>query len=254
MKKVFLFSGQGAQYPGMMKYLFDNFVSNRKVIEVANRVTGKDIGKLMFDGPQDDLNQTENTQPCVLAADIMAYEALKECGYSPDAVAGFSLGEYAALYASGVFDLETVFKIIVVRANAMKNACIGINGSMAAILGCTKEKVEELCSKANGYVVPVNFNCTGQIAISGEDAAVDEVIMLCKEEKIRAVKLQVSVPCHCKFMIPASQELEKLFTNVNFKEPVLPIYMNVDGMSESNTKAIKQKLVKQIKEPVQWIK
>ena len=183
----------------------------------------------------------------------MAFEALKELGYVPDAVAGFSLGEYGALYAAGVLDLESVLKIIDIRANAMKNAAKGVNGSMAAIMGCEPSKVFELCDKANGYVVPVNFNCVGQISISGENEAVDEVLALCKEEKIRAVKLQVSVPCHCKFMNSASEVIKAAFNGFAFNNPSLPLFMNVDGERESDANLIKEKLVRQIKEPVQWI-
>ena len=166
MKKAFIFSGQGAQYPGMMKYFYDSFDNCKKVIDVANRVLNNDIGALMFGDNYEQLNMTINTQPCVLAADIMAFEALKHFGVYPDAVAGFSLGEYAALYAAGVFDLETVFRIVEQRAKAMSESSKEVDGSMAAIMGLSEEEVFDLCKKTKKYVVPVNFNCIGQISIS----------------------------------------------------------------------------------------
>lgn len=249
---VFQFSGQGAQYPGMMKYFYDTFSSAKRVLDTADEVLGRKLSKLIFNGTREDLSETTNTQPAVLAADLMALAVAEECGLYPDAVAGFSLGEYAALAAAGVLDLETVFGIVQKRAEAMKNAAPEGSGGMAAIIGKSEIEVAGLCSGVKGYVIPVNFNCPGQITVSGEMEAVDALMETCKANKIRAMKLPVSVPCHCKFMDSAALRLEKLFENLNFKTPAVPVYMNVDGKSETDPSRIKEKLVLQVKSPVLW--
>jgi len=160
-KTAFMFSGQGAQAVGMMKDIAEKSPAAKAVFDTADRILGRRISALCFEGPQEELNLTHNTQPCMLAAELAALAALEEKGIKPDVVAGFSLGEYAALVASGVIGLEDAFRIIQVRADAMQEACPVGEGGMAAITKQDAETVQALCDEAEGYVVPVNFNCPG---------------------------------------------------------------------------------------------
>ncbi len=252
MKRAFLFSGQGAQYPGMMKDIAQASEAARRVFEFADRTLGRAVSDLCFSGTPEELRLTHNTQPCVLAADLAAYAAITEAGISADAVAGFSLGEYAAMIAANVMKTEDVFPLIQHRADYMQEAVTDGEGAMAAIMKLTGEEVKDLCKEAEGYVIPANYNCPGQIVISGETKAVDRIIELAKERKIRAVKLAVSAPFHCGMMAPAAERLIAPLNGISLKRADVPIYMNVDAMPEKDPQRIREKLITQAKSPVYW--
>lgn len=251
MKIAFLFSGQGAQYSGMMLDLCENTEGAKKVFDCADEALGRKISDMCFTGAQEDLNLTHNTQPCMLAADLAAAYALKEKGIEPDVVAGFSLGEYAALVYSGVISMQDAFKLIQIRADEMQKAVAPGEGSMAAMMGAPAEKIEELCANAEGgYVVAANYNSPVQTVISGTVAGVDSVLAKAEEEGIRGIKLAVSAPFHCALMKPAAERLGEEFKSVDFAAPQIPVYMNVDGEVHEN--GIEELLVQQAMSPVRW--
>lgn len=252
MKIALLFSGQGAQYPGMMKDIAENCPESCKVFETADRALGRGISSLCFEGTQEDLNLTHNTQPCVLAADLAAYQAISAAGFKPDAVAGFSLGEYAALVAAGAISMEDVFPLVQKRADYMQEAVPVGHGAMAAVMKLSAEEVEGLCKEVAGYVEPANYNCPGQIVVSGENDAVDQLLVIAKERKIRAMKLPVSAPFHCRMMAPAAEKLGGELSKTLIATPSVPVYMNVDAEQENNPEQIREKLFLQAKSPVRW--
>lgn len=251
-KTAFLFSGQGAQTVGMMKDIAEKSPAAKAVFDTADRILGRSISGLCFEGPQEELNLTHNTQPCMLAAELAAFAALEEKGIKPNVVAGFSLGEYAALVAAGVIDLEDAFRIIQIRADAMQDACPVGKGGMAAITKQDAESVQGLCDEAEGYVVPVNFNCPGQIVVSGEADAVDQVCAIAKSRKIRAIKLSVSVPSHCALMAPAADKLAETFKTFDFRAPGIPCYSDVDALPYAQDADVASRLCKQVQSPVLW--
>lgn len=251
---AFLFSGQGAQSPGMMKDLYETSVAAKTVFDTADRVLGRSISDLCFTGLQEDLNLTHNTQPCILAADLAAYAALTESGVKPDAVAGFSLGEYAALVAAGVISIEDAFKVIQIRADAMQEAVPVGKGAMAAIMKLTPDEVQALCDEVDGYVIPANYNSPAQTVVSGEVEAVAQLLSLAKERKIRAVSLPVSAPFHCKLMEPARKRLETELESISFANVSIPIFMNIDGKAHTDAGDIQQCVLGQTVSPVQWVK
>jgi len=254
MKIALMFSGQGAQYPGMMKALCEAEPAARQVLEAADAALGRGISELCFEGPQEALNLTHNTQPCVLAADLAAAMALRAHGVTPEGVAGFSLGEYAALAFAGSIPMDEVFEIIQHRADYMQQAVAPGKGAMAAMLGGTPEKVEAACAAVTeGYVVAANYNCPTQTVISGEAAAVDQAIALAREQRIRGKKLAVSAPFHCALMEPAARQLEALFAQRRFAAPSIPVYMNVDAAPNTDATAIPGLLVRQAMSPVRWM-
>lgn len=253
-KTAFLFSGQGAQATGMMKNICECSTGARFVFEKADEVLGRSISSLCFEGSQEELNLTHNTQPCVLAADLAAYAALAEKGIQPDAVAGFSLGEYGALVAAGCIDLGDVFPVIQARADYMQEAVPVGDGAMAAIAGKTREEVQAMCEAVDGYVVPANINCPGQIVVSGDTEAVQAVVDNARSEKIKAMILPVSAPFHCALMKPAADKLEDRLCSINIQDPSIAVYMNVDGEKETLVCSIKEKLVLQAQSPVFWEK
>jgi len=253
MRKIsFLFSGQGAQTPGMGKELHDTSAAARAVFETADRVLGRSISELCFYGSPEELNLTHNTQPCMLAADLAAYEAVREKGLRPDAAAGFSLGEYAALAAAGVISQEDAFQLIQLRADAMQQAAPVGEGAMAAVMRLSPQEVERLCKEVDGYVVPANYNSPVQTVVSGEAEAVDRLLILAKERRVRAMKLPVSAPFHCKLMEPARAALREAFRRVRFQDAGFPIYMNVDGKPHTDAEDIKQCVLRQTVSPVRW--
>ena len=252
MKIAFLFSGQGAQYPGMMKDIAEQSPQAKAVFDTADKKLGRSISGLCFEGTQEDLNLTHNTQPCVLAADLAAYKAITAQGIKPDAAAGFSLGEYAALVAAGVIDINDIFPLIQKRADFMQEAVPVGKGAMAAVMKQTAEEVQALCNEVDGYAIPANYNCPGQIVVSGEAEAIDRLCELAKERKIRAMKLAVSAPFHCEMMAPAAENLKEPLQATSFSASNIPVYMNVDAKAESDPEQIRGKLVEQAKSPVRW--
>lgn len=252
MKTAFLFSGQGAQYPGMMKDIADKYAEAKEVFDIADMALNRKISELCFGGNQEELNLTHNTQPCVLAADLAALKAIETAGIKPDAAAGFSLGEYAALVAAGVIDIKDVFPLIQRRADFMQEAVPVGMGAMAAVMKLTADEVRTLCDEVDGYVVPANYNCPGQIVVSGENDAVDRLCELAKEKKIKAMKLSVSAAFHCDLMIPAVEKLKEFLHKTSFSGPAVPVYMNVDAKQETRPESIREKLAAQAKSPVRW--
>lgn len=251
-KTAFLFSGQGAQFPGMMHDVYAAVSGARRVFEVASKALDRDIAALCFEGTQEELNHTRNTQPCVLAADLAAYEGFLEAGVIPGAVAGFSLGEYAALVVAGVLDEVDAFRLVQLRANAMQAAVPEGKGAMAAIMKGSAEELEELCEQADGYVACANYNSPMQIVISGEIAAVDAVVAVCRERKIRAMRLPVSVPSHCALMTPAADALADALSSVDLRVPRLPLYMNTVARPVRDVTEIRESMIAQLTLPVLW--
>lgn len=254
MKIAFLFSGQGTQYPGMMKDLYDAVPAVKHVFDTADKALGRSISELCFNGSQEELNLTHNTQPCMLAADIAAAAALHTHGVKPDAVAGFSLGEYGALAFANAISIEEIFRIIQIRADAMQEAVPPGDGAMAAFIGATPEQIEDICNKVTkGYVVAANYNSPVQTVVSGSTAGVDEACMIAAELNLRCVKLAVSAPFHCALMEPAAKKLEKEFKKIHFQNPTVPVYMNVEGKPVMDGDALADLLVKQATSPVRWV-
>lgn len=253
-KIAILFSGQGAQYPGMMKDLYDAEPAAKDLFDKADAALGREISKVCFEGTQEDLNLTHNTQPCMLAGDLASAMILKAHGIVADAVAGFSLGEYAALAYAGAISMDDVFPVIQIRADAMQEAVAPGNGAMAAFVGATAEQVEGICDKVTrGYVVAANYNQPLQTVVSGSVAGIDEACELAEMVGLRYVKLAVSAPFHCALMEPAAKKLEEEFKSITFQNPSIPVYMNVNGEPVTDCAVIPNLLVKQAMSPVRWV-
>lgn len=254
MKIGILFSGQGAQYPGMMKDLYDAEPAAKEVFDKIDAVLGRGVSNVCFEGTEEDLNLTHNTQPCMLSGDLAAAMVLKAHGIQADAAAGFSLGEYAALAYAGAVSMDDAFRVIQIRADAMQEAVAPGNGAMAAFVGATAGQVEEICAKVTkGYVAVANYNSPVQTVVSGSAKGVDEASELADEAGFRCVKLAVSAPFHCALMEPAARRLEEEFKAIAFQNPVIPVYMNVDGKPIADGAAVSGLLVKQAMSPVRWV-
>lgn len=252
MKIGLLFSGQGAQTPGMCKSFADNFQECRDLINHIDITAGRKLSELCFDGSQELLNETHNTQPCLLLADLCAYVAFQKLEIAPSYVAGFSLGEYAALVASGSLKIEDAFRIIQIRADLMQEAVPSGEGGMLALMTGDAHAVENMCSMVDGFAEPANYNCRSQIVVSGEIAAIKQVAALAKERKIRAVQLPVSAPFHCKMMEPASSKFAPILESLEYYAPSIPIIMNVDAIEVTDPSEIRYKLGRQMTSPVLW--
>ncbi|WP_165046223.1 ACP S-malonyltransferase [Adlercreutzia sp. ZJ138] len=252
-KTAVLFSGQGAQHSGMMKEAYETLPAARRVFDVASDSLGRDIAALCFNGSQEELNLTHNTQPCVLVADLAAYEVAKAQGMVADCFAGFSLGEYAALVSAGCLALEDAFPLIQLRADAMQSAVPVGQGGMAAVMKADAEDLRALCVSVEGYVECANYNSFSQIVVSGEASAVDALISACKERKIRVVKIPVSVPAHCKLLASAADVLADALNEVSLNDPTVPVYLNVDARPITTAEGLRDKMVQQVKSPVLWV-
>ena len=251
MKKAYVFPGQGSQFPGMAKALYDTNATAKEMLEKANEILGFRITDIMFEGTPEDLKATKVTQPAVFLHSVV----LAKCydGFSPDMVAGHSLGEFSALAAAGAMDFEDALRLVSIRARAMQKACEIKPSTMAAIIALPDEKVEEICAGCSGVVVPANYNCNGQIVISGEVEAVNEACEKCKAAGAkRALVLQVGGAFHSPLMEPARVELAEGIETTSFKTPVCPVYQNVTALPSTDPDTIKKNLLAQLTSPVKW--
>ncbi|MDE6297878.1 MAG: ACP S-malonyltransferase [Muribaculaceae bacterium] len=250
--KAYVFPGQGAQFVGMGKDLYDNNPEAKELFEKANEILGFRITDLMFNGTEEDLKQTKVTQPAIFLHSVLLAKSLGD-EFKPDMVAGHSLGEFSALVAAGALSFEDGLKLVSKRAHAMQKACEAQPSTMAAVLALPDEKVEELCAEVDDVVAPANYNCPGQVVISGTVPGIDAACekMLAAGAK-RAMKLKVGGAFHSPLMKPAHDELAAAIETVEFKTPVCPIYQNVDGKPHTDPAEIKENLVKQLTAPVRW--
>lgn len=252
MKKAYVFPGQGSQFPGMAQDLYQNSTLAKEMLENANEILGFRITDIMFSGSEDELKQTKVTQPAIFLHSVVLAACLGD-SFQPDMVAGHSLGEFSALVANKTLAFEDALRLVSARALAMQKACEMNPSTMAAILGLDDEVVEKICSETAGVVVAANYNCPGQLVISGDNAAVDAACTaLTAAGAKRALKLAVGGAFHSPLMEPARIELETAINNTRFANPVCPVYQNVTAAAVSNPDDIKLNLVKQLTAPVRW--
>ena len=250
MKHAYVFPGQGAQFSGMGKDLYENNASAKALFDKANEILGFNITDIMFSGTADELKQTKVTQPAVFLHSVILAKVL---GVKPDAVAGHSLGEFSALVAADALSFEDGLRLVAKRAMAMQKCCEQKPGGMAAILAMADEKVEQVCAQIDGVVVAANYNCPGQLVISGADEAVDAACVQLKEAGAkRALRLPVGGAFHSPLMEPARAELARAIEEVEFRNPVCPIYQNVDAQPHTDAAEIKANLIAQLTAPVRW--
>ena len=250
MKHAYVFPGQGSQAVGMGKDIYENNAEAKAMFEQANEILGFRITDIMFAGTPEELKQTKVTQPAVFLHSVVLAKAL---GIKPDAVAGHSLGEFSALVAAGALSFEDGLKLVSKRAMAMQKCCEQQPGGMAAVLGLDDKSVEEVCASIDGVVVGANYNCPGQLVISGSEEAVDAACVKLKEAGARrALRLPVGGAFHSPLMEPARQELEAAIAEANFMTPVCPVYQNVDAQPYTDAESIKNNLIAQLTAPVRW--
>ena len=251
MKKAFVFPGQGSQFSGMGKELYDSSPTARALFDEADRILGFEISKIMFEGSAEELKQTKVTQPAVFIHSVAAALALGD-EFCPAMVAGHSLGEFSALAASGALSFESALRLVYARALAMQKACEAVPSTMAAVLALADEKVEEVCASIEG-VVAANYNCPGQVVISGTLEGVQAACVALKEAGAkRALPLAVSGGFHSPCMTSAREELAAAISATEFHTPRCPIYQNVDAKPHTNPEEIKANLIAQLTSPVRW--
>lgn len=250
--KAFVFPGQGAQFVGMGKGLYEQNALAHDLFEKANEILGFRITDIMFAGTEDELKQTKVTQPAIFLHSVILAKTLGE-EFNPDMVAGHSLGEFSALVAAGALSFEDGLKLVATRAQAMQKACEVTPSTMAAVLALPNEKVEEICASIDDIVAPANYNCPGQVVISGTVTGVETACPKMLEAGAkRALKLKVGGAFHSPLMQPAHDELAKAINEANFHTPVCPVYQNVDALPHTDPTEIKNNLIAQLTAPVKW--
>lgn len=251
MKKAYVFPGQGSQFPGMAKALYEGNAKGKELLEKANEILGFRITDIMFEGTPDDLKATRVTQPAIFLHSVVLAKCYE--GFRPDMVAGHSLGEFSALAAAEAISFEDALRLVYIRATQMQLCCEKVPGTMAAIVGLPDEKVDEICSSCEGIVIPANYNCGGQVVISGEKTAVEQACEKAKAEGAkRALPLAVSGAFHSPLMEPARVELGKAIEETRIVEPICPIYQNVSAQAVTDPQTIKKNLLAQLTSPVRW--
>ena len=251
MKKAYVFPGQGSQFPGMAKDLYESDPVAREMLEKANEILGFRITDIMFDGTAEDLKQTRVTQPAIFLHSVVLAKCLPD--FKPDMVAGHSLGEFSALVAAGAMDFEEGLRLVSIRAQATQKACETNPGAMAAVLALPSETIEKICSECDGIVVAANYNCEGQIVISGEKDAVEAACARLKEAGAkRALPLPVGGAFHSPLMEPAREELAKGIEKAIFRTPSCPVYQNVTALPTTDPDEIRKNLLAQLTAPVRW--
>ena len=252
MKRAYIFPGQGSQFPGMGKDLYESNARAKELMERADEILGFRLTDIMFEGSDEDLRATRVTQPAIFlhsVATALCTEGLP----APDMVGGHSLGEFSALVAAGAVDFEDALRLVYVRATEMQKCCEKVPGGMAAVIGLPDEKVEEVCAAVEGLVIPANYNCDGQLVISGEKEAVERACAALKEAGAkRALPLSVGGAFHSPLMEPARVELAKAIERTEVRTPRCPIYQNVTALPETDPQRIKDNLLQQLTSPVRW--
>jgi [acyl-carrier-protein] S-malonyltransferase len=250
--KAYIYPGQGAQFVGMGKDLYDNSAKAKEMFEQANEILGFRITDIMFEGTAEDLRQTKVTQPAIFLHSVILAATLED-EFKPDMVAGHSLGEFSALVTAKAISFEDGLKLVYNRALAMQKACETNPSTMAAVLGLPDETVEKVCSLIDDVVIPANYNCPGQVVISGSITGIEEACVKMKEAGAkRALLLQVGGAFHSPFMEPAKVELSKAIEETKFSNPICPVYQNVSTIGETDSAVIKQNLIAQLTSPVKW--
>ena len=250
--KSYVFPGQGSQFCGMCNDLYQNYPILNELFKSAEEILGFDISKVMFDGSKDELMQTKVTQPAIFIHSMAILKVMGE-SFKPDQVAGHSLGEFSALVAAKVLSFEEGLNLVSIRAKAMQKACENSNGTMAAILALENEIIEKVCKNVEGVVLAANYNCHGQVVISGELQSVTRACEILTEKGARrALILPVSGAFHSSLMSEARVELSKAIGETSFNKPICPIYQNVNGIGETSVEKIKENLILQLTSPVKW--
>lgn len=250
--KVYVFPGQGAQFTGMGKDLYEKSPMAKELFEKANSILGFQITDLMFEGTEEDLRQTKVTQPAIFLHSVLLAKTMG-ANFQPEMVAGHSLGEFSALVAAGALSFEDGLKLVSQRARAMQKACEIKPSTMAAIVGLNDEIVEEVCKGISEVVVPANYNCPGQLVISGSIEGIDQACKILTEKGAkRAIKLSVGGAFHSPLMEPARAELAKAIEETHIVEPICPVYQNVNANPVTNPAEIKENLIAQLTAPVKW--